>query len=137
MKIRIGKAGAALAVASVAAAFTGACMVNNPAQTAQASQVARGQCFYASQVSGFHAIDSDTVRVDVGPNRMFELQIAGTCQEINWSQRVGIRPMGGGNFVCGGLDAELVVPTSMGTQRCPVTSVRQLSPEEVQAAKRR
>jgi hypothetical protein len=101
-------------------------------------QAARGtgqQCFLPSQVNGFNAVNSDTVRVSVSVNTIYELGIVGTCPDIDWTQRIGIRSTGGGSWVCRGQDAELIVPSPMGVQRCPVTSVRRLSPAEVQAAR--
>lgn len=93
------------------------------------------QCFSVSSVSGFHPIDRDTVRVTVGASRYYELELVGTCPEINWSNRIAIRSRGGSSWVCEGLDAELIVPSPHGTERCPVIGVRKLTPAEVEAAK--
>jgi hypothetical protein len=120
----------------VAASLTvSSCMAANQPEPAQAAAAGERQCFHASQVNGFHAVDRDTVQVNVGARGMYELEILGTCPDVNWTQRIAIRATGGGSWVCRGHDAELVVPSPMGVQRCPVTSVRRLSPEEVQAAR--
>ena len=92
------------------------------------------ECFLASQVDGFHALDRDHVQVFMGANRVFELGLDGTCTDIDWSQRIAIRSRGS-DWVCRGLDADLIVPSPIGTQRCLVTSVRRLSPEEARAAR--
>jgi hypothetical protein len=109
--------------------------MGNAQPSAQASQTTGRQCFLVSQVNGFNALDRDTVQVTVGVKTIYELELFGSCPEIDWSQRIGIRSTGGGSWVCRGQDAELIVPSPMGVQRCPVTSVRRLSPAEVQAAR--
>jgi len=92
----------------------------------------RRECFLARNVNSFHAIDRETVFVRTGVNRWFELRLLGTCPDINWSLRIGIRSRGS-DWVCRGLDADLLVPSSIGPQRCPISSIRRLSDEEVQA----
>ena len=36
----------------------------------------------------------------------------------------------GGGTICSGLDVDLIVPTPIGPQRCPVRMIRKLAPEE-------
>jgi hypothetical protein len=94
----------------------------------------RRECFLPRQASGFTPIGNERVLVNVGPARVFELELPGTCLDVDWSSRVGIRSRGGGSIVCQGFDAELLVPGPTGRiQQCPVLSVRRLSDEEVQA----
>ena len=95
------------------------------------------QCFLASQVNSFHPVDRDTVIVRVGASRNYQLEILGTCPDINWATRVGIRTTGGGSWICHGLDAELVVPGPSGFDRCPVLGVQAISPEAAKAARQR
>lgn len=105
---------------------------------APGGQVAAGtsgrQCFLASQVNSFHPIDRDTVLVRAGASTYYQLDILGTCLDIDWSNRIGIRSTGGGSWVCRGQDAELLVPSPSGFDRCPVLGVRLLTPEEAKAA---
>lgn len=129
----IGKTGWVLVIAAGAAA----CVAAGPQQGQR--QLARSdgrQCFYSSQVNGFNPVDRDTVHVTVGANAVYELTTFGYCPDINWSQRIAIRSTAGSNWICQGYDAELLVPSLPrdGTlDRCPVNSVRRLSPQEVQA----
>jgi hypothetical protein len=134
VETRIGSMGRFIATAGCAAMLT-ACAMTNQQPQGQTARGAGQQCFLPSQVNGFNAVDSDTVQVTVGVNTIYQLKIVGVCPDIDWSQRIGIRSTGGGSWVCGGLDAELIVPSPMGVQRCPVTSMRRLSPAEVQASK--
>ena len=134
MGISIGKRSVFFAIAIGIAPLAAACTTGNQ-QSAQAAQREGRQCFNVSQVSGFHAVDRDTVQVTVGARTVYQLEIVGVCPDINWSLRVGIRSTSGSNWVCSGLDAELIVPSPSGTQRCPVTGVRQLTAEEVEASR--
>ena len=119
------------------AAISLASCTSNPSPQSGAAAASDRQCFVASSVSGFHALDRDTVLVTVGANRTYQLDILGTCQDIDWSNRIGIRSTSGSSWVCRGQDAELIVPGPAGVDRCPVLGVRLLSPEEVRAARRR
>jgi hypothetical protein len=92
------------------------------------------QCFNASSVNSFHAIGNDAVIVTVGANRYYRLGIVGVCPEIDWSSRVALRSTSGSSWICQGLDAEFLVPSPSGLQRCPVVSVNPLSPEVAKAA---
>ena len=114
------------------ASVVGACGPTGPADTASARP--RGQCFNASSVNSFHALGDNAVIVTVGANRYYKLDIVGVCPNIDWTQRVGLRTTGGSSWICEGNDAEFVVPSSTGTQRCPVTGVHPVSPEEAKAA---
>ena len=121
------------AVGAIAAMVLTGCTATPPAPGAQAMAGHGRQCFNASTVNSFHAVNDQTVLVKVGVKHMYELQIVGTCPEIDWTQRLALRSRGGSPWVCQGLDAELIVPSPSGTQRCPVVGVRELSPAEVQA----
>ena len=94
------------------------------------------QCFLPRQVNGFNARNDREVYVTVGTRDVYRLEIVGVCPEIDWTQRIGIRSRGS-SWVCDSLDAELIVPSPTGTQFCPVTGVRKLSPEEVRAYRER
>ncbi|MDP8913397.1 MAG: DUF6491 family protein [Pseudomonadota bacterium] len=115
----------------LACALLGAC--TNPAPQLSTARARGGQCFLPSQVNGFNAHDRDTVFVTLGVRTVYELEILGTCPDIDWSQRIGIRSRGGSSWVCHGYDAELLVPGPTGIDRCPVTAIRRLSEEEVRA----
>jgi hypothetical protein len=108
------------------------------AQTPEPGSAAREsrQCFLPSQVNGFTPIDRDTVDVRVGANQIYRLELTAYCGDIDWALRVGIRSTASGNWVCQGLDAELIAPGPLGPEICHVDSVRRLSDEEAEAARR-
>ncbi len=100
-----------------------------------ASETGRS-CFWGSQVSGFSDAGADKALVRIGTRETWELTLSGGCPDVDWAMRIGIRSRGG-DRICTGADAELLVPGASGTglQRCLVRSVRKLSPEEAAAAR--
>ena len=117
------------AVASIAA-----CTASQPPR-AQSAAASGRQCFNAATVNSFHAVDRNRVIVTVGANRNYLLDVLGTCPDINWSFRVGLRSIGGSNWVCQGQDAEFFVPGPTGIDRCPVLGVRALTPDQARSLK--
>ena len=89
-------------------------------------------CFHASNVSGFRAPDDKTVYVRVGVRDIYEMQMMGSCPQIDWAEKIGIRTRGS-EFICSGLDADLISPSSIGPHTCPVKLLRKLTPEEAKA----
>ena len=110
----------------------GACTGAGEPASASAQSDGR-QCFRADQVNGFNAIDDDTVDVSVGASRVYRLELFGPCPDVDWSQRIGLRAAGGSNWICRGIDAELIVPGPIGRQQCQVSNIRRLTEEEIRA----
>ena len=116
------------------ALLTATCSPAGPPAGAPASAAASGrQCFNAGTVNGFDAIDDDTVLVNVGARNVWKLDIVGVCPDIDWTNRIALRSTGGSSWVCEALDAELIVPSPNGAQRCPVVGVQKLTPAQAQA----
>ncbi|HKC02100.1 MAG TPA: DUF6491 family protein [Sphingomicrobium sp.] len=112
--------------------ITTACAAPGPQPAGRAA--GSRQCFNASSVNSFNAISDNAVIVTVGVNRYYQLDIVGTCPDIDWLLRVALRSTSGSSFVCEGLDAEFLVPSPSGLQRCPVVGVHPISPEAAKAA---
>lgn len=123
--------------AFLAAIALAGCAQQHAAPPAAAASGGR-ECFSARSVSGFTAVDDDTVDVQVGSRRHYRLEIAGVCTNVNWVNAVALVARNGSSFICQGFDAELVVrDPGLGPQRCVVNSVRRLSDAEVKAKYRR
>lgn len=114
-----------------------ACTANAPPTAAAAAAAGGRQCFNARTVDDFRPVNDQTVLVAVGNLNWYELQIAGVCPDINWTERIALRATSGSNWVCEGMDAEMIVPSHNIIQHCPVLAVRRLSPAEVQALRAR
>jgi hypothetical protein len=119
----------------VVAALAGAGGCTTPDADETRGTRERRSCFLPSQVSGFTPVGRDVVDVRVGASRVFRLELLGTCQNVDWAQRIGTRSRGGGSWVCQGLDAEIISPEPGGPRTCPVRSVRELSREEIEAGR--
>ena len=124
----------AIAAAGVsdAAVWTGA----GGAAAAAGPQSRPRDCFSARTVNGFTPVGRDAVDVQVSRNRQYRLSLVGYCPDVDWSLNIASRTRGGSSFICAGLDAEIIVPSASGPQRCAVTEVRRLSAEEIEADRR-
>ena len=130
----------ALAAASVLALTIGA--ANLPHGAAVARPLDHGSaCFWGHNVDSFSALpDQRTVYLRVGVRQYYELKLFAPCLDIDWDQRIALVARGGGDWICegSGLNAEIIArATGLGRQRCQVTSVRKLDPDEVSAIPKR
>jgi hypothetical protein len=92
------------------------------------------QCFWPSEVSGFSDAGPDRALVRIGTREIWELTLSPGCPDVNWAMRIGIQPRGG-QRVCIGRPAELIVPDAGGAgRRCLVRQVRKLSRAEAESA---
>ena len=107
-------------------------------QSGSSSATARGdQCFSAGLARSFRPAGRDAVDVEVNRRSVYRLSLGAGCLDINWAERVALRSRGGGSFICSADDAELIVPSSIGPDRCLVTDIRRLSEAEIQESRRR
>lgn len=123
--------------ALAAALLVSACAGENaPSAEAAGSPVAAtartSRCFFPSDVNGWRAAGDQTVYVRVSVNRVFQMKLMGPCPDIDWSQTIGIEHRGSPQ-ICSGLDATIISPSSIGPRRCPVTALRELTPDEIKA----
>ncbi len=123
---------ALLAAASAVLALSGFA-IETPA-AAQAKPKASHACFYARQVDGFSAADDRTVYLRANVRDIYELKLFAPCIDIDWAQHIALRSHGS-DWICEGnnVDYEVISPSPIGRQRCEVTSVRRLTPDQVAA----
>ncbi len=121
-------------LAGAAAAGAALIVAGNP--PADAAPARASDCFNARNVSGFRPVNRETVDLTVGANRHYRLDLLGYCPDVDWSWRIALRTRGGSSWICRGLDADLIVPSPTGVQRCPVGNIRRLTPEEYRAGRR-
>lgn len=94
------------------------------------SRTRSDQCFLPSHINGFSVVDRDTVDVRVGANAVYRLEVGNACLEIGRALQIGVLPAPGNTYVCEAMDADLIVPSDTGEQRCPVLSVHKLTEED-------
>ena len=127
-KIAIPLAAAALLTAAAPAA------AKSPVEDTKSGS--RGQCFWSHSVNGFASSDPRTVNIRVGVKDVYQFEMFGRCNDVDWNQRIALVSRGS-NYICSGLDAEIISPTSIGPQRCPVRKIRKLTAEEIKALPKR
>ena len=93
---------------------------------------ARSQCFWTHQVNNFASTDDRTVNLRVGVKDVYQLEMLGRCTDIDWTQKIAVVSRGS-SHICDGLDAEIIAPSPIGPMRCPVRTVRKLTPDEIKA----
>jgi len=90
------------------------------------------QCFWTRQVNSFASNDDRIVNVRVGVKDVYQFEMFGRCNDVDWSNSIALVSRGG-SYICTGLDAEIISPSSIGPQRCPVRNIHKLTPEEIKA----
>jgi hypothetical protein len=92
-----------------------------------AEAAAERDCFSVRSVSGFTTVDDDTLRIDVGPGRSYELDARGaTCRSLRFANAIALEPETGSTFVCAGQTAAAArIRTDQGDE-CLVDAVRRL-----------
>lgn len=89
-------------------------------------------CFWTKSVSSFSAPDDKTVNIRVGVKDYYQLELMGPCPDVDWNTAIALESRGS-SYICTGLDATVISHTPIGPQRCPVRSVRKLTPQDVAA----
>ena len=93
----------------------------------------RNQCFYTRNVTSFAAPDDKTLYVRVGVRDVYRFDMFARCLDMDWNQRLALGSRSG-SWICNGMDAEIINhATGLGRQRCPVSHMQKLTPEEVAA----
>lgn len=83
------------------------------------------ECFFRSQVSGFNSAGPRHIIVHTGPGERYEFETFGPCPDLDFSEAIGFEQVGPG-MICSGLDVNLIVPSVIGPQKCPIRMIRKL-----------
>ncbi len=127
------KAAAAFALLAAAGADVAA---HAQPQTPAKPEQTRRSCFRSADVTNWVDVDRTTLNLQVNNREIYQLKLFAPCGDIDFSQRIGLKSRGS-DFICDGLDVEVIAPTPTGPETCPATSLRRLTPEEVAALPRR
>src|SRR4051812_903644 len=119
---------ALILIGGTATGLLAAC-ANQPGGPGVAAQSKAGQCFLASNVNGYSFVSDNAVDIQVGANRYYRLSLNGWCPQSAFSQRLALKTTGGSSWICQGLDAEIIVPSPGGAQRCLVNSIQPITKE--------
>jgi Family of unknown function (DUF6491) len=93
------------------------------------------QCFWASRVENFAAVDTQNLYLRVGIKDVYQAKLFATCLDLDWVHNLALISSPS-SLICEGptLNVDVAVRgVATGRQRCPVTNVRKLTPDEVAA----
>ncbi len=116
-----------LILAATASLLVGCAATDNAPAPVTADAGSNRDCFFLSQVSGYSPAGRDMIRVSAGPGREYEFKTFGACPDIDYSNAIGFDQKGPGT-ICQGMDVDLIVPSSIGPRRCPVSMIRRIPP---------
>jgi hypothetical protein len=122
---------AAFAAAAVLALGASAQPPSGPALAAKP----RPSCFWTNRIENFAAHDERNLYLRVGQRDIYQAKLFASCFDINWVHHIALVSRSS-SLICEGpnLDVDVVVrDIAAGRQRCPVTSIRKLTPDEVAA----
>lgn len=97
---------------------------------AAASDADSGDCFSVRMVKGYSVVERDTVRLEIGPRRAYEVDTRGAaCHDLRWANTIAVRTYGS-SFLCVGDDVrdDARIVSDRGDS-CIVEAVRR-APEE-------
>lgn len=90
-----------LILISLAALALAGCTASQAQDTTSSRQDGR-DCFNVRMVSGYSSVDRDTIRLDAGPRRSYEVDISGPmCDQVDWTQRIALES-NPGSWICVG-----------------------------------
>lgn len=100
-----------------------------PAKEAPPAGKAPRECFQLASVSGYTHAKNNRVYISTGPRETYLFQTLGPCPDLDWAESIALDPATAGP-ICTGLDVDLIVPSTIGPHRCPVSMIRKLAPGE-------
>ena len=125
LSARLSLAAAAAAVLTTAAPMA----AKSPDEDSKASG---RKCFWTREVKGFASNDPRTINVSVGVRDVYQFEMFGRCEEVDWANNI-VLVSRGSTLICTGLDAEIITPSTLGPTRCVVRHLRKLTAEEIKA----
>ena len=121
-----------MAAAGLAAIGVIAATAPHSAQAADAP-ISR-ECFNVRELNGFNAPNDHTLFISTGVHEVFRLDLTGGCNDLSFRQDIGLKSVPpGDSFICSPMQAEVVYGDHGFPERCQVTAMHKLTPEEYAA----
>jgi hypothetical protein len=95
----------------------------------------RPACFWTSRIDNFAAVDEQNLYLRVGVRDVYRAKLFSDCFQLDWVHHIALVSRGS-SVICEGsnLDVDVIVhDVALGRQRCPVTDIRKLTPDEIAA----
>jgi hypothetical protein len=110
------------------------------APVASAQPAAQGggeQCFYTRSINGFQAPDDRTVYIRVGVSDIYRLGLMIGCTGLTFREGIGLESTVGDPWICSPIQATVVYRDTGIRNRCPVSDIHKLTPDEIAALPKR
>jgi hypothetical protein len=123
---------ASAALATAAALAFGA-SAEPPGGASQPPPKHRPSCFWTDRIENFAAVDEHNLYLRVGVHDIYRAKLFANCFEIDWVHHIALVSHDSSQ-ICEGpnLGVDVIIrDVATGRQRCPVTDIRKLTPEEV------
>ena len=104
---------------------------------AASKATAQDVCFARSEVEGFSAPNDHTVYLRVFPKTVYRLDLFSDCIGLSFRESLGLEDRPSSPWICSPLEATVVYRDHGMRERCPVTAIHKLTPEEAAALPRR
>jgi hypothetical protein len=95
------------------------------------------QCFVRRNINGFSAPNDRTVYIRVGVGDVWRLDLMTDCTGLSFRQSFGLADRPASAWICSPLDATVVFRETGMNQRCPVSAMHKLTPDEITALPKR
>jgi Family of unknown function (DUF6491) len=95
------------------------------------------QCFLRSNINGFQAPDDRTVYIRVGVSDIYRLTLMVNCTSLSFRQGIGLESTPGDPWICSPIQATVVYRDVGIHNRCPVSDIHKLTPDEIAALPKR
>jgi len=135
MNCRTSLSLAATSLVALSLVASGPAIAKSPKEP-EAAAKPKKQCFWTRQVNSFASNDNRIVNIRVGVKDVYQMEMFGRCNDVDWGHEIALVSRGG-SYICTGMDAEIIAPSPIGPQRCPVSKIHKLTPEEVKALPKR
>ena len=112
-------------------------MAASPPAVQLASDHGGRECLFTRNINGFNAPNERTVYVRVGVSDVFRLDLMSACSGLTFRQGIGIESTPGDPWICSPIQATVVYRDTGIPQRCPVSAMHKLTPEELAALPKR
>jgi hypothetical protein len=114
------------------AALTAGAVQAQPPMRAGASP-----CFVRRDINGFSAPNDRTVYIRVGVSDVWRLDLMTECTGLAFRNAFALEARPATAWICSPLDATVIVRQTGISQRCPVSAMHKLTPDEIAALPRR
>ena len=122
------------AVRPVGVMIVGALLVGAPVTTATADPPSsHNACFLRSNVEGFSAPNDRTVYLQTSARDTYRLDLMTECTGLSFRQSLGLEARPGSPWICSPIEATVVFRDAGVNERCPVTAIHKLTPDEIAA----